>query len=78
MKRTIWRCDGCGKETEYVTTCRLPIIITTSNGHVLELHDIDLCERCANDISKAYYDIAESHSFSGVRGIRLNDEEETA
>lgn len=77
MKRTIWRCDGCGKETEYAITCKLPIIITTDSGHFLELHDIDLCERCANDISKAYYDIAEAHSFSGVRAIRMNDEEET-
>ena len=78
MKRTIWRCDGCGKEIEYATTCKLPILITTSSGHILELHDIDLCERCAEDISKAYYDIAKDHGSSGVRGIRMNDEEKKA
>lgn len=75
MKITRYKCDGCHVETDNIITVKIPIRVTTNTGIHLELHDIDLCQACANDISNAYYEIAMKHNHSGVRGLSICEED---
>lgn len=74
MKKTVFICDACEKSTADIVTVKIPIISTGgSEGTCLRLHDIDLCHECANEISKAYYRIAEQHNNTGVRAVVVGE-----
>lgn len=75
MRKTISCCDCCGKESETILTCRLPITCFNDDDLCLISHDIDLCEQCANDISRAYYNLSRKYNKSGIIVIAEEVEE---
>ena len=72
MKVSKTICDCCGQETDNPIVLRLPIIVY-DDSLCLTPHDMDICENCANAISREYYRIAREHSRTGIHAARVED-----
>ena len=81
MKINKLTCDACGAELlqeEHVDDealrIRIPLIHCKKEGIVLVARGVDLCRRCANVISRAYYNLAEEHGRTGVRTVDVSED----
>ena len=59
------RCSCCGKEKEITRKFRLPIM---SDCGMLPA-EMNLCEDCAGEILRKYYEIAHENGHSGLRAF---------
>lgn len=76
-----YRCDCCGTENELDSLIRLKLPIRINpivkkNTVTMEPKKMDICTDCAKEIMFKYYEIAHRNSFSGIMGLRIDDEDD--
>lgn len=61
---TTHTCDCCRKGTNTMKV-RIPIMVTDGEKYIAT-RKMDMCQSCAREIMKAYYDTAHKNGFEGL------------